>query len=157
VLERFLEPAAPRDRLPARGASRHCYALHVRWSDVDAYRHVNNVKYFEFFQEARIQYLLDLRNDGEWGHQVVARTDVDYRRPLLFRSSPYQLHSWVSHVGTRSFAIAGEIRDGGTVLATGEVVMVCFDKQTQRATDMPAAQRAALLAELEALGRPAQP
>ena len=30
------------------------YPLHVRFSDVDVYGHVNNVKYFEYFQEARI-------------------------------------------------------------------------------------------------------
>ena len=30
------------------------YPVHVRFSDVDVYGHVNNVKYFEYFQEARI-------------------------------------------------------------------------------------------------------
>ena len=32
--------------------------MHVRFSDVDVYGHVNNVKYFEYFQEARIRYLM---------------------------------------------------------------------------------------------------
>ena len=31
------------------------YPVHVRFSDVDVYGHVNNVKYFEYFQEARIR------------------------------------------------------------------------------------------------------
>ena len=30
------------------------YPVHVRFSDVDVYGHVNNVKYFEYFQEARL-------------------------------------------------------------------------------------------------------
>ena len=32
----------------------HVYDAHVRFSDVDVYGHVNNVKYFEYYQEARI-------------------------------------------------------------------------------------------------------
>ena len=38
---------------PTRAPRGH-YPVHVRFSDVDAYGHVNNVKYFEYFQEARI-------------------------------------------------------------------------------------------------------
>ena len=37
-------------------AWRHRYDCHVRFSDVDIYRHVNNVKYFEYVQEARITH-----------------------------------------------------------------------------------------------------
>ena len=37
--------------------SRHTYECHVRFSDVDVYGHVNNVKYFEYYQEARIAFL----------------------------------------------------------------------------------------------------
>ena len=33
---------------------------HVRFSDVDVYGHVNNVKYFEYYQEARIAFILSL-------------------------------------------------------------------------------------------------
>ena len=40
--------------------SRHVYDCHVRFSDVDVYGHVNNVKYFEYFQEARIAFILSL-------------------------------------------------------------------------------------------------
>ena len=32
------------------------YPVHVRFSDVDVYGHVNNVKYFEYFMEARILF-----------------------------------------------------------------------------------------------------
>jgi acyl-CoA thioester hydrolase len=148
VLRRFLEPARPTGpRLP-RGAGRHVYPVKVRFSDVDVYRHVNNVKYFEYFQEARIQYVMDLHRRGEtWSDHVVARTDVDYRRPMLFRLEPYEVHSWVSDLGNRSFAISGEVRDpraDGEVLARCRVVMVAFDRETQRAADMAPDQRARL-------------
>jgi acyl-CoA thioester hydrolase len=155
VLGRFLEPTAPAGpRLPG-GTGRHVYPVKVRFSDVDVYRHVNNVKYFEYFQEARISYVMDLHRPGEsWSEHVVARTDVEYRRPMLFRLAPYEVHSWISDLGNRSFAISGEIRDpqaGDEVLARCRVVMVAFDRGTQRAADMLPDQRARL--EEEYAGR----
>lgn len=148
VLERYLEPEERRTPLGTEGAPQHVYPLRVRWSDVDAYRHVNNVTYFEYVQEARIQYLMDLHaRDEDAAALVVARTDVDYRRPILFRMRPYEVHSWVSHVGRSSFVMASEIRDpdaDGQVLATAQVVMVTFDNTQQRATPIPDGQRAAL-------------
>jgi acyl-CoA thioester hydrolase len=142
-------PAIP--PTPAAGA-RHVYSLAVRWSDVDAYGHVNNVKYFEYFQEARILYLFGLPEpeDGPWTNWVVAHTDVDYRRPIMHRLQPYAVHSWVSHVGGKSMILVGEIRDGDEVLARSRVVMVAFDPKTQHATEMNPRQRNRLLGEVVA-------
>ena len=80
--------------------SRHTYECHVRFSDVDVYGHVNNVKYFEYFQEARIAFILSLAGglfDADSSNrQVVARIDVDYKRPILFRAEPYAVETWVT-------------------------------------------------------------
>ena len=67
------------------------YAVHVRFSDVDVYGHVNNVKYFEYLQEARIRWMAAVTRGLEVPpiHIVVAQTDVDYRRPILLRQEPY--------------------------------------------------------------------
>ena len=32
----------------------HDYPLQVRWSDLDSYGHANNVKYYDYIQEARV-------------------------------------------------------------------------------------------------------
>jgi acyl-CoA thioester hydrolase len=154
VLGRFQEPGIGRRGLPRTRAPEgsHRMELKVRFSDVDVYGHVNNVKYFEYFQEARIQYVMDMLHDEglEWREHVVARVDVDYRRPILLRAEPYLVRSWVSHVGTKSFTISGEVLDGpdGQVLARSDVVMVTFDKHAQRAAPMGDSQRARLLAAL---------
>ena len=65
------------------------YPIAVRFSDVDVYGHVNNVKYFEYLQEARIRWMATLSRglDLPPMHFVVAQTDVDYRQPILFRPS----------------------------------------------------------------------
>lgn len=149
VLERYLEPAEPRKPVSREGSSKHVYPLKVRWSDVDAYRHVNNVKYLEYFQEARISYSMAMHHRGDaFGQSVIARTDVDYRRPILFRLAPYQVHTWVSHVGTTSYTLAAEIRDGEELLASSQAVVVGFDAATQRAAPISEDQRQRLLDQL---------
>ena len=102
-----------------------------------------------FFQESRIGYLASLYTKGEkWSDHVVARTDVDYLAPIMFRLEPYDVHSWISHLGTKSFTIAAEIRDGVRVLARAQVVMVTFDRASQVSAPMPDQQRACLQREL---------
>jgi YbgC/YbaW family acyl-CoA thioester hydrolase len=154
ALGRFLEaPEEGGGRPSPDEAGRHGpgvhYPVHVRFSDVDAYGHVNNVKYFEYLQEARISLLAGLGRDMPEAHDarlVVAQTDVDYRRPILFRAEPYECRSWVTRVGTTSMTIESEIRDGETVLARARVVTVWFDPESQRPTEPPASVREALFA-----------
>ncbi|QIX26050.1 acyl-CoA thioesterase [Nocardioides sp. JQ2195] len=163
TLGRFLE-ASPLPSGPEASPARHNevghYPLRVRFSDVDIYGHVNNVKYFEFFQEARVAYMRRIweENSEETDDVsvVLAQMDVDYRVPILFRPEEYDVHSWVSHVGGSSFVIESEIRDpstgdaaaGGTLLSRARVVMVTFDAATQRAAPAPEAYRQSLRREL---------
>ncbi len=126
------------------------YPVHVRFSDVDVYGHVNNVKYFEYFMEARILMTARLWKDVPDGIPepvvVVAQTDVDYRVPILFRQEPYDVWSRVTHVGTTSMTIESEICDGDLVLSRARVVMVFFDPASGRPTPPPAAYHERLMA-----------
>src|SRR3954447_4011968 len=154
VLERFLDPAAP-PPLPAHVTvqeppvqRRFRYVCPVRFSDVDAYRHVNNVKYFEYYQEARIALITGLgrllSGDGpedEARGVVVAQVDVDYRAPMVLREEPYAVGTWVAGVGSSSFVIEGEISDGVAVVSRSRVVMVAFDAAKQRSARLSERQR----------------
>ncbi len=153
TLQPYLEHGDPvrvaRPPEPVREKLGH-YPVHVRFSDVDVYGHVNNVKYFEYFMEARILLTARLWRDVPDGTpepvMVVAQTDVDYRLPILFRPEPYDAWSWISRVGTTSMTIESEICDGDTVLSRARVVMVFFDPETQRPSPPPDAYREALAA-----------
>jgi acyl-CoA thioester hydrolase len=132
--------------------SRHTYQCRVRFSDVDIYGHVNNVKYFEYYQEARLAFFTAMGRNEEPGRfaVVVARVDVDYKRPILFRTEPYVVESWVTRVGTSSATISSEIRDGDTLLSRAEAVLVAFDLSTQRSRPFEDGERKRLRAALEA-------
>jgi acyl-CoA thioester hydrolase len=148
-LEVYLEPA-PTPRVaptePWHTEVGH-YPLHVRFSDVDAYGHVNNVKYLEYFQEARISCLGRLRGRLDLDaipSMVVAQADVSYRRPILFRAEPYDAWTWVSRVGRTSLTMESEIVAGGDRLARARHVMVFFDGATGRSVEPPAELRRVL-------------
>jgi acyl-CoA thioester hydrolase len=123
-----LAPAEPLRPVPRGrvGERAHRFALFVRWSDLDSYGHVNNVKYFDYVQEARIA----LMNEAlEWGPDdvwVIVRQDLEYRRPIDFRTEPYEVASTVSDLGNRSFRLEVEIRDpaSGDVFASARTVVV---------------------------------
>jgi acyl-CoA thioester hydrolase len=133
------------ERRPASGA----YDLTVRRTDLDESGAARAGVFFEYFQEARIRYLMDLHTRGEhWTQHVIARTDIDYLGPVHHRQQPYSVSSWIGHLGSRSFTIQSEVRDGERVLASAAVVMVTFDLETQRTTEMTAPQRARLEKEL---------
>ncbi|MCD4535839.1 acyl-CoA thioesterase [Nocardioides sp. cx-169] len=147
ALGAYLEPA-PRARPPRReplSRTTH-YPVHVRFSDVDVYGHVNNVKYFEYLQEARIRMVAGLSSDlaSPRAPVVVAQTDVDYRMPLVFRPEPYDCWSRIVRVGRRSMTIDSEIRDGELLMARAQVTTVFYDPETGRSTDPPADLRAVL-------------
>ena len=156
VLRRFLEPDVaplpPAVPIEAPVGTSYDYECAVRFSDVDVYRHVNNVKYFEYYQEARIAMITALGQGAGLGGGagggtgvVVAQVDVDYRAPIFFRERPYVVETWVSKVGGSSFVVDGHIRDEDTVLSRARVVMVAVDPVSQRPQTLGDAQRAALL------------
>lgn len=112
----------------------------VRWSDLDAYGHVNNVKFFDYVQEARVAVTTALdpstRRGGEmlW---LVVRQDVDYLGQMDARQEPYSTRVAPSALGGSSVTFVTEIVDPlaldakqrPRVMARARTVLVCADGQ----------------------------
>jgi len=60
----------------------------VVWGDMDSYRHVNNVVYFRYFENARLEYFRRLdwfEYEKETGiGPILAATQARYRKPLSY-------------------------------------------------------------------------
>lgn len=95
--------------------TRHTFLLKPRWSDLDAYSHVNNVTWLEYLQEARVDMLFvhaPARGAERLADAIlVVRAEIDYRRPMVFRQEPYAIQLWVSKLGAASFSVSYEIAD----------------------------------------------
>ncbi len=118
--------------------------LQVRWADFDQFGHVNNVKYIEYAQEARILFVRSRFSPFGLGNlpQVVRRCEIDHLRPVLRDSATVDIEIEVVHVGTSSYQIKQTIFDAaGEVCCTLRVVMVAYDTSTSSAVEIPASVR----------------
>lgn len=118
--------------------------LQVRWADFDQFGHVNNVKYIEYAQEARILFIRNRFSPFGLGNlpQVVRRTEIDHLRPILRDSTSVDVQIEVENVGTTSYQIRQTIFDAaGEVCCTLRVVMVAYDTSTSTAVEIPSGVR----------------
>ncbi|WP_415950428.1 acyl-CoA thioesterase [Streptomyces sp. KLOTTS4A1] len=111
--------------------ARHVYDCPLRWADMDAYGHVNNVVFLRYLEEARIDFLFRPDKDFQQG-SVVARHEIDYKRQLVHRHKPVKIELWVTQVRAASFTIAYEVKDEDAVYVRASTVIVPFDFETQR-------------------------
>ncbi|MEU6158393.1 thioesterase family protein [Streptomyces sp. NPDC047130] len=124
---------------------RHLYRCPLRWSDMDAYGHVNNVVFLRYLEEARVDMLFHPEQDHAFARgTVVARHEIDYRRQLVHRHAPVDVEVWVTKVRAASFTLAYEVKDTGSgdepdlVYARASTVMAPFDftlQQPRRLTE----------------------
>ncbi|MFF5444604.1 acyl-CoA thioesterase [Streptomyces sp. NPDC012888] len=119
--------------------TRHIYRCPLRWSDMDAFGHVNNVVFLRYLEEARIDFMFRLApgngSQSFQGGSVVARHEIDYKRPLVHRHEPVVIESWVTKIGAASLTIAYEVKDAegsDTVYVRASTVVVPFDLESQR-------------------------
>lgn len=132
-----LEPLRPLGKWRP-GERAHTTPLTIRWTDLDAYGHVNNVRFFDFVAEARVQMSSEADQAGnrmsaaaEAGYLwMVARQDVDYLAQLDHRLEPYQTRVAVAEIGRTSMRLVAEVTDplAGTIHARARTVLVCGDR-----------------------------
>jgi acyl-CoA thioester hydrolase len=125
--------------------------IQVRWGDSDRLGHVNNTRYVEYMQEARIQFLEAKLAPlgGRPGYLVVRKMTVEFLKPVTDRSGPLNVEIFTTHVGTSSFTVRHVIRDNaGVECAFGDALMVGFDTVSEKSRPLADSERAVLEASL---------
>jgi acyl-CoA thioester hydrolase len=127
---------------------RHSYSCPLRWSDMDAFGHVNNVVFLRYLEEARVDLMFRIAGEREPGAfsrgSVVARHEIDYLRPLVHRYAPVTVETWVTKLAAASATLAYEVKDVDTVYARASTVVVPYDLPAQRPRRLTDAERAFL-------------
>jgi len=123
-------------------------SIPIRYADIDAQRHLNNVAYFAFMEHARVVYL---REVGLWGGEdfqaigmIVAEASCSYRAPARLGET---VTVWirVSHLGNKSFHFEYRLATERGEIATGRTVQVCYDYAHQQSIPLPAEWREAMV------------
>ncbi|NTV39320.1 MAG: acyl-CoA thioesterase [Demequinaceae bacterium] len=127
--------------------------LHLRWSDLDAYGHVNNVAIVGLLEQARVLAFWSdedpilpplTAHAGTW--VLVAGLEVSYKKVIDHRTEPIVAEVSVSRCVGASFAIDYRLIVDGDVCATAATTMALVDAATGMPTRMAAGLRSRLLA-----------
>jgi len=128
------------------------YVDRVRFGDLDAMRHLNNVAFLQFFESARIAFMQatfpahDPTSPDDFG-LIFAECRISYRSPGFFDE---EIRTFVRarEIKRSSFRVEFEMRSeaDGRLLAEGYGVLVGYDYAAGRATPLPDPVVAALRA-----------
>lgn len=124
----------------------------IHWSEMDAYGHVNNARYFTWFESARIAYMNRVglvspemqKPEGGVG-PIVAATNAEYLRPVVFPAD-LVVGARVTRIGTTSLTMEYAVEDAqsGVRYARGGAVLVTLEYPTYQKVPVPTEVRAAI-------------
>lgn len=138
----------PAPAIPTRDLYPAFRRITTRWMDNDAYRHVNNVVYYSFFDTAVNQMLieagvLDIAESPAIG--LVVETGCRYFAPVAF---PDTIDAGVRVTQLGRSSVRYEVglfrNDESQAAAAGHFVHVYVDRESNRPTPIPEATRAFL-------------
>ena len=82
--------------------------LPVLWGDMDAFQHVNNVRYIRWFECARIEYFMKIADGQLLSNQqigpILAHIEADYLSPITFPDQ-ITVQTNISQIGRTSFTM----------------------------------------------------
>ena len=123
----------------------HEKRVEIRWSDVDAYMHVNNAVYATYFEECRDEWVeRTLGAAGDAWDLVLARVAIDFRRELRLEDEEVVVSCALERIGNSSLALREQIRTrDGELAAEAEAVLVARDRERGRSRPLNEAEREA--------------
>jgi acyl-CoA thioester hydrolase len=97
----------------------------LRWSDLDAYGHVNNARMLSLLEEARIQafWISDDTSEHAVGAStavldatpgantitLIARQEIEYLAPIPYQRQPVDIELWIGYMGGASLDVCYEV------------------------------------------------
>jgi len=137
----------------------------LRWSDLDAYGHVNNARLLTLLEEARIEVfwpgrvsdgapLPDMQMDDDT-LSLIARQEIEYLAPLPHVREPLDIELWLGSIGGASLEVNYEVHaprgaERDVLFARAATTLVMVDARTTRPRRISARERALWEPYLEA-------
>lgn len=119
----------------------------IRWGDMDAYGHVNNTVYFRYMEQARVEWLDEMKIAVRPGADgpVIINASCTFLVPLTY-PGVVEVKTFTGAPGRSSFPTYVEMRIEGedTIVAEGAAKVVWMDTRTGKSVSLPEQVRAAL-------------
>ncbi|MEY1672675.1 acyl-CoA thioesterase [Gordonia sp. ABKF26] len=139
------QPPQPDDAPSTERLGRHDFAyvadVGVRWSDMDAFGHINHARMVTLMEEARIAWLLSAGEDHAplITSAMIVHVDIRYQAQLRHDDSPLRIGMWIKGFRSVDFTIGYEIRSAGAeadsrpaCVASTQMAVVDIEKHTLR-------------------------
>ena len=114
----------------------------VAWGDMDAFQHVNNARFFTYFESSRLAYFqkiefLDLKEQEMVG-PILAWIDCRFRLPLTYPDTIF-VGSRVTEMGEDRFTMVHRLvsEAHGLVAAEGSGLIVTYDYNLGQKAPIP--------------------
>jgi acyl-CoA thioester hydrolase len=115
----------------------------VRFGDLDANRHLNNVVFLRYFETARIAFIRALlpvhdptQPEGEGFGLIFAECHIEYRSPVYF-DEEVAVECSIGETRRSAFQVLFTMRVGERLAAEGYGWLVGFDYAEETATPLP--------------------
>jgi acyl-CoA thioester hydrolase len=121
----------------------------VRFGDLDAMRHLNNVVFLRYFETARIAFIRQLLPEHDPAHPedrwglIFAECTIRYRAPVYFDQT-VAVRCSVGEIRRSAFEVVFEMTVDEKVVAEGAGWLVGYDYERESAMPLPDLLRAAL-------------
>jgi acyl-CoA thioester hydrolase len=110
----------------------------IRWGDLDAFGHVNNTVFFQYFESARIRYFEEIGFTGASGvGPILHSTNCRFRIPLQYPGD-VKAAARVTELNADRFLMEYRISLGETLAADGTGLIVAYDYKQGRKAELPA-------------------
>jgi acyl-CoA thioester hydrolase len=127
------------------------FSTRIRFIDTDASRRIHYTAMFRYFESAEIEFLRSLGIVYDMRHPVSfprVHVECDYKLALE-HDDVIDIEVRVGRVGKTSVRFDFQTLKQKLVAARGSVVVVCMDRETQQATQLPKEIQQKLFAAME--------
>ena len=115
----------------------------VRFGDLDAMRHLNNVVFLRYFETARIAYIRSLLPQHDPSHPeteqfglIFAECHINYRSPVYF-DEELAVECSIGEIRRSAFQVEFRMRVGDRLAAEGYGWLVGFDYSAEHSAPLP--------------------
>ena len=121
---------------------RYVHHERVRFGDLDAMRHLNNVVFLRYFESARIAFIRELlpehdptNPEGDDSALIFAECHINYRSPVHY-DEQVEVRLSIGEVRRSAFRVDFTMHVGERLAAEGHGWLVGFDYETQKAAPL---------------------
>lgn len=115
----------------------HQKTFAIEWGDMDALGHVNNGRYFDYFQQARVEWLESLQLDmKQQKGPVVIHVACTFLKPIVYPAT-LLIKSSIHNLGRSSLTMDHDLYQGETLMTQGTSKIVWVDYRINKSIPLP--------------------